>query len=136
MRNLYGRHTFLIKLAYRILLLPVENRAVSKKGNKTVSTDDYLRLSPLCVAQAVGCDGRVGSAAKRDMCHVCGGNNGTCQRVAAVTFPSADFTLKTRNPQRSTLDQLFLSFYQIISFRTIQTKMTDFLLKNVFFFLI
>ncbi|KAI9560970.1 hypothetical protein GHT06_011926 [Daphnia sinensis] len=53
---------------------------------------------------AVGCDGRVGSAAKRDMCHVCGGNNGTCQRVAAVAFSqqSADLTVKTRNPQRVT----------------------------------
>lgn len=49
----------------------------------------------------MGCDGRVGSRAKKDMCSVCNGDNSTCVKVAALAFPNADaFVLKTRNPQR------------------------------------
>ena len=58
----------------------------------------WARVEAIGYWQAAGCDGRIGSSVTRDMCDVCGGANNTCQRMAAVAFPT-QVLLKTRNNQ-------------------------------------
>jgi len=62
------------------------------------SVSGHFCVNGRCLA--AGCDGRIGSSVTRDMCDVCGGANNTCQRMAAVAFPT-QVLLKTRNNQPS-----------------------------------
>ena len=69
----------------------------------------------------------MGSSVKRDFCGVCGGKNASCQRLAAVAYPT-ELLVKARNPQRRNVTR----GNNIKMFQTIKKKHTFLRLYFIF----